>query len=272
MTWRAKQLLRKLYLSTVEEESGDESMLLGTSTGAEDDLAVSQENGIWERRRSAIFKNKRMVKIKDHGEGERQSQVRPLLLRRNLLLLALATGIQLGDVIARLSPEELGLVIGHWPVPPLSRVGFSLLGPHKLRCSVGSVSCRVFLNNFQNHGICHPLRLRFQSDFERQLQSSFSPLRPGQRGERDAAASPSCDPCAVSGESRSLTWISNDAGKEFDPGRSAGSCLFRNGFDDGFFCECFEGDSEHFGFESTGCWWVALGCAGLLLGGLCRRR
>ena len=31
----------EMHLSTVDEESGDESMLLGTSTGAEDDLDVS---------------------------------------------------------------------------------------------------------------------------------------------------------------------------------------------------------------------------------------
>ena len=36
MTGRAAS--EEMYLSTVEEESGDESMLLGTSTGAEDDL------------------------------------------------------------------------------------------------------------------------------------------------------------------------------------------------------------------------------------------
>ena len=55
----------ELYLSTVEEESGDESMLMGTSTGAEDDLDVGRDNGIWERRRNAIIKNKKMVKLKD---------------------------------------------------------------------------------------------------------------------------------------------------------------------------------------------------------------
>ena len=60
----------EMYFSTVKEESGDESMLLGTSTGAEDDLDVSQDNGIWERRRSANFKNKRMVKIKDKDKGK----------------------------------------------------------------------------------------------------------------------------------------------------------------------------------------------------------
>ena len=36
----------EMYLSTVEEESGDESMLMGTSTGAEDDLDVGRDNGI----------------------------------------------------------------------------------------------------------------------------------------------------------------------------------------------------------------------------------
>ena len=43
MTGRAAS--EEMYLNTVEEESGDESMLLGTSAGAEDDLDVSQENG-----------------------------------------------------------------------------------------------------------------------------------------------------------------------------------------------------------------------------------
>ena len=47
----------EMYLSTMEEESGDESMLMGTSTGAEDDLDVSRDNGIWERRRNAIIKD-----------------------------------------------------------------------------------------------------------------------------------------------------------------------------------------------------------------------
>ena len=55
----------EMYLGTVEEESGDESMLVGTS-GAEDDLDVSRDNGIWERRRNAIIKNKK--------DGEAQGQ------------------------------------------------------------------------------------------------------------------------------------------------------------------------------------------------------
>ena len=40
----------EMHLSTVEEESEDESMLMGTSTGAEDDLDVSRDNGTWESR------------------------------------------------------------------------------------------------------------------------------------------------------------------------------------------------------------------------------
>ena len=47
----------EMYLGSVEEESGDESMLVGTSTGAEGDLGVSRDNGIWERRRNATFNN-----------------------------------------------------------------------------------------------------------------------------------------------------------------------------------------------------------------------
>ena len=40
-----KAVSEEMYLSTVDEEGGDESMLSGTSTGAEDDLDVS--NGTW---------------------------------------------------------------------------------------------------------------------------------------------------------------------------------------------------------------------------------
>ena len=63
----------KCTLATVEEESGDESMLMGTSTGAEDDLDVGRDNGIWERRRNAIIKNKRMVKLKDKDKLKNKS-------------------------------------------------------------------------------------------------------------------------------------------------------------------------------------------------------
>ena len=58
----------EMYLSTVEEESGDESMLMGGSTGAEDEMDVSRDNGIWERRRNAIIKRNTMVKLKDEDK------------------------------------------------------------------------------------------------------------------------------------------------------------------------------------------------------------
>ena len=101
----------EMYLSTVDEESGDESMLLGTSTGAEDDLDVSSGRDIWERRRSAIFKNKRMVKIKGMGKGK---PCKTIIIEEDPPPAPPVAGKQLADVIARLlSPEELGLVIGH---------------------------------------------------------------------------------------------------------------------------------------------------------------
>ena len=72
-----QEVSEEMYLSTVDEESCDESMLLGTLTSAEDDLDVSNGSGIWERRRSAIFKNKRMVKISRTRTRERRNLVRP---------------------------------------------------------------------------------------------------------------------------------------------------------------------------------------------------
>ena len=100
----------EMYLSTVDEESGDESMLLGTSTGAEDDLDTSHNSGIWERRRSAIFKKKRMVKIKGKAKP-----CKTIIIEEDRPPAPPAAGKQLADVIARLSPEELGLVVGHLP-------------------------------------------------------------------------------------------------------------------------------------------------------------
>ena len=100
----------EMYLSTVDEESGDESMLLGTSTGAEDDLDVSNGSGIWERRRSAIFKNKRMVKIKDKDKGKAKP-CKTIIIEEDPPPARPASGKQLADVIARLSSEELGLVM-----------------------------------------------------------------------------------------------------------------------------------------------------------------
>ena len=92
----------ELYLSTAEEESGNESMLMGTSTGAEDDLDVGRDNGIWERRRNAIIKNKRMVKLKDKDK----LKVKPcktIFIEEEPPPAPPASGKHLAEVIARLS-------------------------------------------------------------------------------------------------------------------------------------------------------------------------
>ena len=104
----------EMYLSTVEEESGDESMLRGTSTGAEDDLDVGRDNGIWERRRNAIFKNKRMVKLMDKDK----LKVKPcktIVIEEEPPPAPPASGKHLAEVIARLSPDEIGVVLSHLP-------------------------------------------------------------------------------------------------------------------------------------------------------------
>ena len=104
----------EMYLSTVEEESGDESMLMGTSTGAEDDLDVGRDNGIWERRRNAIIKNKRMLKLKDKDK----LKVKPcktIIIEEEPHPAPPASGKHLAEVIARLSPDEIGVVLGHLP-------------------------------------------------------------------------------------------------------------------------------------------------------------
>ena len=103
----------EMYLSTVEEKSGDETMLVGT-TGAEDDLDVSGDNGIWERRRNAIIKNKRMVKLKDNDK----LKVKPcktIIIEEEPPPAPLASGKQLADVFARLSLAEFGVVLSHLP-------------------------------------------------------------------------------------------------------------------------------------------------------------
>ena len=80
---------------------------------AEDDLDVSRDNGIWERRRNAIIKNKWMVKLKDKDKVK----VKPCktVIIEEPCSAPPASGKQLADVIARLSPGEIGLVIGHLP-------------------------------------------------------------------------------------------------------------------------------------------------------------
>ena len=112
----------EMYLSAVEEESGDESMLLGTSTGAEDDLVVSQENGMCERRRSAILKNKRIVKNTDK-EKRKAKLCKTIIIEEEPPPARPASGKQLADVIARLSSEQLGLVVGHFAVLHGAKLG-----------------------------------------------------------------------------------------------------------------------------------------------------
>ena len=104
----------EMYLSTVEEESGDETMLMGTSTGAEDDLDVSRDNGIWERRRNAIIKNVRMVKLKDKDKVK-VKPCKTIIIEEEPPPAPPASGKQLAEVIVRLSQDEIGLVSGHLP-------------------------------------------------------------------------------------------------------------------------------------------------------------
>ena len=112
----------EMYLSTVEDESGNESMLMGTSAGAEDDLDVGRDNGIWERRRNAIIKNKRMVKRRDKNK----LKVKPcktIDIEEEPPLAPPASGKHLAEVIARLSPEEIGVVLGHFAVLYCAKLG-----------------------------------------------------------------------------------------------------------------------------------------------------
>ena len=100
----------EMYLSTVEEESGDESMLMGGSTGAED----GRDNGIWERRRNAIIKNKRMVKLKDKDKM-RSKPCKTIIIEEEKPSAPPDSGKQLAEVIARLSQDEIGVVLSHLP-------------------------------------------------------------------------------------------------------------------------------------------------------------
>ena len=104
----------EMYLSTVDEESEDESLLMGTSTGAEDDLDVGRDNGIWERRGNAIIKNKRMLKLEDKDK----LKVKPCKttnIEEEPPPAPPASGKHLAEVIARLSPDEIGVVLSHLP-------------------------------------------------------------------------------------------------------------------------------------------------------------
>ena len=104
----------EMYLSTVEEESGDESMLMGGSTGAEDEIDVSRDNGIWERRRNDIIKNKKMVKLKDKDKMKSKA-CKTIIIEEEKPPAPPDSGKQLAEVIARLSHDQIGVVLGHLP-------------------------------------------------------------------------------------------------------------------------------------------------------------
>ena len=104
----------EMYLSTVEEESGDESMLMGGSTGAEDEMDVGRDNGIWERRRNAIIKNKRMVKLKDKDKLK-SKMCKTIIIEEEKPPAPPDSGKHLAEVISRLSQDEIGVVLGHLP-------------------------------------------------------------------------------------------------------------------------------------------------------------
>ena len=87
---------------------------MGTSTGVEDDLDVSRDNGIWERRHNAIIKNKRMMKLKEKDKVK-VKLCKTIIIVEEPSPAPPASGKQLAGVIARPSPEEIGLVIGHLP-------------------------------------------------------------------------------------------------------------------------------------------------------------
>ena len=89
-------------------------MLMGGSTGAEDDLDVGRDNCIWERRRNAIVKNKRMVKLKDKDKL-RSKLCKTIIIEEEKPPAPPDSGKQLAQVIARLSQDEIGVVLCHLP-------------------------------------------------------------------------------------------------------------------------------------------------------------
>ena len=63
-------------------------------------------------------KNERMVKLKDKDKDKdkgKGKQCKTIIIEEDPPLAPPVTGKQLADVIARLSPEELGHVVGHLP-------------------------------------------------------------------------------------------------------------------------------------------------------------
>ena len=142
---------------------------------------MSRDNGIWERRRNATFKNKRMVKHKDKDK----LKVKPcktIIIEEEPPLAPPASGKHLADVIARLSPEKIDVVLGHLPSSTVQNLVQSIVAQQTLSQSSGASSefCgwRFFpgvFQNFEKQSFC-PQQFCLWPDFERQLQSSSSPL------------------------------------------------------------------------------------------------
>ena len=131
----------EMYLSTVEEESGDETMLMGTSTGADDDLDVP------------LSRKKRMVKLKDKDK----LKVKPcktIIIEEEPPPAPPASGKHLAEVIARLSREEIGVVLGHVPSSTVQNWVQSFGAQQSLSQSSGasteSCGLRFFPGDFQN--------------------------------------------------------------------------------------------------------------------------
>ena len=71
-------------------------------------------NGIWERRRSAIIKNKRMVKLKDKDKLK-SKMCKTIIIEEEKPPAPPDSGKHLAEVISRLSQDEIGVVLGHVP-------------------------------------------------------------------------------------------------------------------------------------------------------------
>ena len=243
----------EMYLSTVEEESGDESMLMGGSTGAEDDLDVGRDNGIWERRRNAIIKNKRMVKLKDK-DILRSKPCKTVIIEEEPPPAPPASGKQLAEVIARLSQDEIGVVLSHllsstvqiWVQSIGSQQSLEVSSGSLLQ-SVGSVCSREVLKTLKSEVarsfsvvnsscIAEPLRCDPNRGQRRVLQGAVPPRCDptcGQRGEQCSSFStcsssgggvathhsPKCGSLGTSGSLRkSFSWRASSV-----PGAACGS-------------------------------------------------
>ena len=143
----------EMYLSTDEEESGDESMLMDTSTGAEDDLDVCRDNGIWERRRNATIKNKRTAKHKDKDKSKAKHR-KTTIIEEEPPPAPPDSGKQLAEVIARLSQDEIGVVLSQLPSSTVQNWVQSIGSQHSLDASswASTAKCgyRFFPGNVHN--------------------------------------------------------------------------------------------------------------------------